>query len=177
MNLKPPEFLNEYEEMTTKSIDIANKQLALETLKLFRIIFKSTNRHFHEIEKAVGIGGASLWAISEIAENSEITITDLAKSMSIHQTTASNLVDKLERSGYVQRIRSTIDRRVVNIKLTEFGRSILKNAPAPYRGILPDALIKMETEQLSLLKNNLSSLISSMDIKELNAAFETLGND
>lgn len=31
---------------------------ALETLKLFRIIFKSANRHFHEIEKIAIIGGS-----------------------------------------------------------------------------------------------------------------------
>lgn len=156
---------------------IDNKQLALETLKLFRIIFKSSNRHFHEIEKAIGLGGASLWAISEIADNMEITISELAKTMSIHQTTASNLVDKLEKGSYVQRLRSNIDRRIVNIKLTEIGLSILKKAPTPYRGILPDALMKMESEQLTILKNNLSTLVSTLEVKELNAAFETLAND
>lgn len=163
-------------KITTGTV-IDNKQLALETLKLFRIIFKSSNRHFHEIEKAVGIGGASLWAISEIAENAEITISELARAMSIHQTTASNLVDKLEKGGYVQRLRSNVDRRIVNIKLTEVGVSILNRAPAPYRGILPDALIKMEPDQLTILKNNLSTLVSSFEVKELNAAFETLAND
>ena len=35
------------------------KNSALDTLKLFRIIFKSATRHFHEIEKVAGIGGAS----------------------------------------------------------------------------------------------------------------------
>ena len=161
----------------TTGTTVDNKQLDIETLKLFRIIFKSNNRHFHEVEKAIGLGGASLWAISEIAENAEITISELAKSMSIHQTTATNLVDKLEKGGYVQRLRGNVDRRVVNIKLTDFGLNILKKAPAPYRGVLPDALMKMESEQLSILKNNLSALIASLEIKELNAAFETLAND
>ena len=75
---------------------------ALETLKLFRVIFKSAHKHFHEIEKTAGIGGASLWALAEIAETSNLTVSGLAKAMSIHQSTASNLMEKLEVSGYIQ---------------------------------------------------------------------------
>jgi len=64
---------------------------AQETLKLFRIILKSATRHFHEIEKIAGIGGASLWALAEIAENKNLTVSGLAKAMSVHQSTVSNL--------------------------------------------------------------------------------------
>jgi DNA-binding MarR family transcriptional regulator len=152
------------------------KNTQLETLMSFRIIFKSANRHFHEIEKVVGIGGASLWALAEIGETANITVSKLASAMSIHQSTASNLIDKLENKGYIIRIRSLIDRRVVNLTITDIGRVLLEKAPLPHRGILPDALMRLNPETLIELNNHLTLLISGMQKKHVKGAFELLGS-
>ncbi len=147
----------------------------LETLKLFRIIFKSVNRHFHDIEKAVGIGGASLWALAEVAESDNITVTKLAQKMSVHQSTASNLIDKLVTDGYLMRIKDINDRRIVHLSLTSRGKDVLKNAPLPHRGILPDALMRLNPDSLEQLNQYLNELIATMDAKQSSAAFEPLG--
>lgn len=161
--------------MSIEPTQIDPKTSALETLKLFRIIFKSANRHFHEVEKKVGIGGASLWALAEISEADNLTVSALAKAMSVHQSTVSNLIEKLEVSGYVVRIRSLEDRRVVHLALTDQGRDVLSKAPPPYRGILPDALMRMDAEALSTLNSHLSELIVGMQGKHDDSAFEPLG--
>lgn len=148
---------------------------ALEALALFRVVFKSANRHFHEIEKKAGIGGASLWALAEVAEAGNLTVSGLAKAMSIHQSTASNLMEKLESSGYILRVRSTDDRRVVYLTITDKGREALTKAPPPYRGILPDALMRLDAETLEHLNRNLHELVSLLDHKHDNSAFEPLG--
>jgi DNA-binding MarR family transcriptional regulator len=151
------------------------QDLALETLKLFRVIFKSANRHFHEIEKVAGVGGASLWALAEIAENEKLTVTGLAKTMSVHQSTASNLMEKLEADQYVVRTRSTEDRRVVHLSLSERGKAVLAKAPPPYRGILPDALMKLDGNSLEALNSLLMELTDRMQRKHDRGAFEPLG--
>lgn len=160
-------------------MDIADtdsaQMLALETLRLFRIIFKSAGRHFHDIEKAVGIGGASLWALAEISENDGITVSGLAKAMSVHQSTASNLMEKLESSGLVVRSRNQQDRRVVQLALTDQARALLAKAPPPYRGILPDALMQLDPDKLTELHHHLANLIGSMQRTHGNGAFEPLG--
>jgi len=148
---------------------------ALETLKLFRVIFKSAHKHFHEIEKTAGIGGASLWALAEIAETSNLTVSGLAKAMSIHQSTASNLMEKLEVSGHILRTRSLEDRRVVYLSLTEKGREVLSKAPPPYRGILPDALLRLNPKSRAMLNTYLTELIGLMDHTHNSGAFEPLG--
>lgn len=148
---------------------------ALETLKLFRIIFKSATRHFHAIERIAGIGGASLWALAEIAENKNLTISGLAKAMSVHQSTVSNLIEKLESGGYVTRTRSIDDRRVVYLTMTDQGFGVLAKAPPPYRGILPDALMRLSPETLSELNHHLAELVSNMELKQDSSAFEPLG--
>jgi len=148
---------------------------ALDVLKLFRIIFKSANRHFHQIEKVAGIGGASLWALSEIAEADQLTVTELATRMSIHQSTASNLLDKMGAEGYIEKIRSTSDRRVVHVMLTEQGRDALVKAPLPHRGMLPDALMRLDPATLAELNQHLLELVAGMKGAHAGAAFEPLG--
>jgi DNA-binding MarR family transcriptional regulator len=163
--------------MDTPENNTNSKIQALETLKLFRIIFKSANRHFHEIEKLAGIGGASLWALAEIVETEKLTVTDLATHMSIHQSTASNLLDKLESEGYITRVKSTSDRRVVYLIATDQGREVLARAPLPHRGILPDALMRLNPEVLTELHNHLTQLVGGMEKIQINTAFEPLGKN
>lgn len=149
--------------------------LPLEVLGMFRVIFKSASQHFEEIEKAVGVSGAQLWAMSEIMAAGGMTISQLGKAMSLHQSTTSNLVEKLEKKGLVVRERSTEDRRVVEVKMTEMGRNALSSAPGPYRGVLPDALMRMPQEDLMALKSCLDKLMQYLERKLESASGEPLG--
>lgn len=151
------------------------KPIALENLRLFRIIFKSANRHFHEIEKKIGIGGASLWAMAEINYHQQLTVTQLAQSMSIHQSTASNLIEKLEKDGYIQRLRSEVDKRVVLLSLSHSGKVLLNSAPMPHRGMLPDALSQLSEQQLLALISLLTEVVDLMQSPASQDAFEPLG--
>jgi DNA-binding MarR family transcriptional regulator len=148
----------------------------LETLRLFRIIFKSITKHYSEVEKSTGIGGASLWAMAEIADSSNLTVSGLAKAMSIHQSTTSNLLEKLESKEYVTRLRSSDDKRVVHLSLTAKGRKALAKAPMPYRGLLPDVVMRLEPKTLAQLNQNLTELVSRLERKYEKDAFEPLGN-
>lgn len=148
----------------------------LPILKLFRVIFQSVNRHSHEVEQKAGIGGAQLWALAEIAERPRIKVTELAHAMSIHQSTASNLLEKLESQGYVTRSRGAADRRVVLLTLTPRGEEVLHKAPLPYRGVLSDALLKLDAGSLGELHASLEQLVSMLEYKQLKGAFEPLGN-
>lgn len=144
-------------------------------LKLFRVIFQSVNRHSHEVERKAGMGGAQLWALAEISGRPRITVTELAKAMSIHQSTASNLLDKLVGQNYVSRNRSDEDRRVVLLTLTSRGEEVLQKAPLPHRGVLSDALLKMNSADLDALQKSLETLITQLEFKQLKGAYEPLG--
>ena len=160
--------------MTTDDLLLDKNLATLEALKLFRVIFKSSTRHFREIEKAVGLGGAALWALAEIAESKELTVSGLAKAMSIHQSTASNLLEKIEANGYATRTRSLSDKRVVYLSLTEKGADMLAKAPQPYRGLLPDALMRLDQDTLGRLNQNLLELVSKLGQKHEDDAFRLL---
>lgn len=54
------------------------------------------------------------------------SLTDLAEHQAVSLPTISSTVTTLEERGWVTRTRSTEDRRVVMIDLTEEGRRVLK---------------------------------------------------
>lgn len=56
----------------------------------------------------------------------EITMTELSEYINSPLNTATGIVDRLVKSGYIKRERSEADRRVVLIQFTEKGSSEVK---------------------------------------------------
>ena len=73
--------------------------------------------HFRAIEAAAGISGAQLWALIEVRDHPGLTVSDVARRLSVHLSTASNLLDKLESRSLVKRTRNLRDQRIVQIHL------------------------------------------------------------
>jgi len=63
--------------------------------------------------------------LAVLDEMGEATMTALAGRLGTTLGAATNLVDRLVRSGHVERERSTTDRRVVNVRCTAKGRELL----------------------------------------------------
>lgn len=141
-------------------------QLSLQVLKKFRIIFGSVRQHFREVEESCGITGSQLWILQEIARTTDIGISDLADRLSIHQSTCSQLVEKLVHRGLVQKERSKEDQRRVGLCVTEEASRILKNAPGPAEGILPEALLALTESSLLALDKSLIEVIGQLRTKD-----------
>lgn len=148
--------------------------LATETLKQFRIIIAAARHHFRDLESTCGISGAQLWILSAIAETPGITVSQLSETLSVHVSTASNMLDKLARSGLLERLRSEEDRRVVNLRLTENGQAVLDRAPKPFTGLVPYALEKLPEKTLARLHEDLNLLIQQMNYTDYSASSKPL---
>jgi DNA-binding MarR family transcriptional regulator len=135
---------------------------AAEALRQFRVIFGAVRQHFQAVEKACGVSGAQIWAMAVLQQSPGMRVSALAQTMSIHPSTASNLLDKLELAGLVRRERGQTDQRVVTLHLTDAGRRALEKAPQPLTGILTHALGQLSDETLCRLNDDLAELIAHM---------------
>lgn len=149
-------------------------QLPRDVLKKFRIIFGAVRQHFHAVEKACGVSGAQVWVMAALAEHPGMRVSQIAEALSIHQSTASNLLDKVERAGLVRRSRSHKDQRVVELYLTEAGEAALAQAPRPFTGVLPHALEQMPESTLSRLNADLQAIIGQLEKADVHAAEKPL---
>ena len=141
----------------------------LEILKKIRIMIRAAQRHSLWIEKQCGVSGAQLWIMHELSEVPGLRVGEIANKLAIHQTTTSNLLEALEKRGYVIKTRDTKDQRVVNIALSEAGTALLLMAPKPARGLLPEALRNIDEENLTVLGKGLDALLGS--IQDMDESF------
>ena len=146
------------------------EQAAIAVLRQFRQVFNAVKSHFQQVEKTVGIGGAQVWALSVVREQPGIGVGALAKAMSIHQSTASNLVRTLIDREMVVATKQGSDRRAVQLNLLPAGAKVLKNAPGPFAGLLPDALRSLSPETLVRLNEDLGQLIVKIAADEAGAS-------
>lgn len=138
----------------------------LEVLGLFRIVFKSIRHHYGVVESKTGISGAQLWALAQIAENPGIRVGDLAHSLAIHQSTASNLLRNLEAAALLTRKKMREDKRSVRLYATPSGLAVLKRAPRPLIGVLQQALSDLPSGNLDAMHRQLETLIATMKTRD-----------
>lgn len=140
--------------------------LSLQTLKKFRIIYGSVRQHFREIEQTCGVTGSQLWLMQEIANTAGIGISELAERLSIHQSTCSQLVEKLVTRKLITKERSKEDQRRVGLRLTEQAAAIIRGAPGPADGVLPGALRGLSAEAIHALDVSLENVIRQLKITD-----------
>lgn len=64
------------------------------------------------------------------------TVAGLARDLAVDPGAMTRSLDRLEAKGLVRRERSTADRRVVHLMLTDEGRQVARKVPAVLAGVL-----------------------------------------
>jgi DNA-binding MarR family transcriptional regulator len=140
--------------------DISSAQV----LRRFRQVFNAVRSHFAQIEKSTGLGGAQLWALSIVKQQPGIGVSELARTMDVHQSTASNLVKTLVQRELLTALKDGPDRRAVQLRLLPAATRLLKRAPGPVEGVLPQALRSLDGETLARLDGDLGQLITLLGV-------------
>jgi DNA-binding MarR family transcriptional regulator len=88
----------------------------------------------HELEPT-GLTNAQWVPLVKLYMGSASTVAELARECMMDAGGTTRLLDRLEGKGLVRRTRSSEDRRVVNLELTEEGRAVAKKIPAVICGV------------------------------------------
>jgi MarR family transcriptional regulator, organic hydroperoxide resistance regulator len=145
-------------------------------LQHIRELLRVSQQHFQRIEARCGVSGAQLWALAEIRARPGSKISELAIALSVHLSTASNLLDRLEAKALVRRQRGKEDQRTVRVYLTPAGQGVLGKAPKPAEGIIPDALQRMPRDALGRLDRDLEKLLRLARVRDQRAAMKPLAD-
>ena len=84
--------------------------------------------------------------------------------MDIHQSTASNLVKTLVDRGLVATQATGHAARAADV--LPAGARVLRDAPGPFAGVLPDALGSLDPRTLKRLEADLTKLIAILRIDD-----------
>ncbi|PKO43126.1 MAG: MarR family transcriptional regulator [Betaproteobacteria bacterium HGW-Betaproteobacteria-4] len=141
-------------------------QLTLEVLQQFRVIYGTMRQYFRELEDCCGLPGSHMWVLQEVERTPEIGITELAGRLGIHQSTCSQLVEKLVARNCLVKKKQSVDLRRVGLCLADEGRKAIAALPGPAEGVLPEALAAIPDVALKTLNINLAELISYLPGKD-----------
>lgn len=89
------------------------------------------------------------------------TAAELARQCELDAGSMTRLLDRLEAKQLVQRTRSSDDRRVVNLELTDAGNAAAKDIPAILCGMQNALLAGFSSEEWQLLKSYLRRMLDT----------------
>ncbi|WP_054948937.1 MarR family winged helix-turn-helix transcriptional regulator [Numidum massiliense] len=104
-------------------------------------------------------------ALLILGDEGPMTTGELSKKMYLACSTTTDLLDRMERNGLVERVRSSKDRRVVKVHILEKGKAIILDVLAARRAYLQTILEKMSAREVEQLDQSLRLLARHMDGK------------
>lgn len=93
----------------------------------------------------------------------EVSIGNLGKAIGVTGGNISNICKKLEKQGFVDRIRSVDDERVVNVTLTKNGREAAEKVGSYFDGIRSNIPTEATNVNLQTIVDELTSLDELLD--------------
>ena len=99
-----------------------------------RILAAASMEVERELEPS-GLTNAQWVPLFKLFMGSASTVAELARGCQLDTGGMTRLLDRLETKGLVRRVRSSEDRRVVNLELTDEGRAAAKTIPAVLCGV------------------------------------------
>jgi DNA-binding MarR family transcriptional regulator len=85
-------------------------------------------------------------------------------------STVVGILDRLETKGLILRQRSTKDRRVVLVELTDAGRRLVSDAPSPLQDRLTEGLGMLPKAEQQEIAAALDKVVSLMEAREIDAS-------
>ncbi|MEW6681411.1 MAG: MarR family transcriptional regulator [Nitrospirota bacterium] len=150
---------------------MAQKRDIADIMQSLRRIFKAIQQYSEDVFKEFGVTGPQLWALRTIYTQGPLSMGELSRSMYLHISTASGVVDRLERRGYVERNREDSDRRVVKISLTSAGKRLVQRGPEAAQGKLLHGLESLSSAEVRVIRSSLERVVRLMEIQDMRATF------
>jgi DNA-binding MarR family transcriptional regulator len=113
--------------------------------------------------KAGGLSIAQWHLLRQLAENDELPAGKLAAGADLTPASATQMLDHLAEQGWVERVRSDSDRRVVLNRLTPDGHQRFAAKQREIEGRWRDALSDIPAEQLQQAARVLRRMAEVLD--------------
>jgi DNA-binding MarR family transcriptional regulator len=138
-----------------------------EIIFLIRKLMQGRELFTKALNRKYNVTAAQLNCLLALHENGPLPPSQIAKHMMVKSSTVTGVIDRLELKGLVARSRSSADRRVITIQLTENGQRLAANAPPPIQQKIIDGMKKLSDAEIDQIVLALSRLTSMLDVQDL----------
>jgi DNA-binding MarR family transcriptional regulator len=134
--------------MTSVSEQTLRRELALQQVRLTLGELFGAERRLRGREQGRGLTLSQIRALVVLEQENDATAGDLAKSAGLNPASMTAMLDQLESNGIVVRRRSTDDRRVCMVSLTETGRAVVGEERVRWQRLWDEHLKDVSEQQL-----------------------------
>jgi DNA-binding MarR family transcriptional regulator len=159
-----------YAPPKAKLFDMQSMDLPDHVLVALRRIIRATDLHSRKLGKKTGLTTPQLVIIKAVGDLKDPTVSDIAKAVSLSLATVTTILNRLERNGLVNRVRSSVDRRRVIVTLTEAGQTLKSSAPKPLQDSFVDRFSRLASWEQHSIVASLERVAAMMDADDLDAA-------
>lgn len=133
----------------------------------------------HSYKYFKGIASAELILLYRIKlmnrECKSVTISDLAKSMSVSPPAISRTISSLEDNNFIKRVTNPNDRRIQNVVLTQKGLDKFKETNELIFGVIDKILKDKEPEEIRKYIDFTQEIVQKL--KEVNEEYFSKGDE
>jgi DNA-binding MarR family transcriptional regulator len=123
-----------------------------------RRIIQAIDLHSRQLVRHYGITAPQLIILKQIHDNQAITVSEVARQVSLKQTTVTDILNRLEKRGLIQREKDIGDRRRVLVRETDAGKRLLDAAPPPLQETFLEKFGSLEEWQQHMILSSLQLL-------------------
>ncbi len=141
-----------------------------QVLTSLRRVIRATDLHSKRLAKETGLTAPQILLLQAIRRLEGAAIGELANEVSLSQATVTTILDRLENRGYIERERSTVDKRKVHVHLTDRGIEVLRDAPTPLQEHFARQFNDLQEWEQTMLITALQRVAHMMDAGHIDAS-------
>ncbi len=141
-----------------------------EVLVALRRVIRATDLHSKKLVKTASVTGPQLLLLQIVNAKGDMTISELARDMSLSQATVTTILDRLQKRELIERVRSETDKRKVHPRLTDHGRKILSTAPTALQDNFVRRFRALDEWEQGMIIAALQRVAEMMDAKDIDAS-------
>ena len=117
------------------------------------------------IELDLRFSKSELFSMFFLDKRKEVSMTELVEYINTPMSTATGIVDRLVKNGYIKRDRSETDRRIVILRLTDEGSQLIKRLKDLIYGYLNMILDDLTEEEKQFMTRIILKIMDSLQNK------------
>ena len=135
-----------------------------------RRIMRAVDIYSHKLSVQYKITIPQLICLQTLESDGPLTNTALAKLVHLSPSTVVGILDRLEAKELIVRERSTKDRRIVLLYITDKGRKLVATVPSPLQNRLAEGLSGLTEAELLDIGKSLETIVDLLEVADSEAA-------
>lgn len=132
---------------------------------LMHDVSRMRRRAFDEYMKPLGVTRAQWWVIAHLSRRDGMVQTELATILDVGKASLGAVIDRLEKSGLIERRPHPSDRRAKSIFMTQKARDLVSQMQAAereYNDLILRELSEADRDQLLLLLERVKDALAGL---------------